>query len=119
MRINSVMEEIGVSLSTLEPDWKANIGEIELHLDDVRSLGFCRSPIGYLNDKVIDALVYALQRHIPESFLVEEISLVLVTSLMTSNFEGVSLEDRIKFLRRGKRKTIDDRTQSILSPHRR
>jgi hypothetical protein len=56
------MEEIGVSLSALEPDWKANIGDIELHLNDVRSLGFSRSPIGYLNDKVIDALVYAYCR---------------------------------------------------------
>lgn len=103
-----------MSLSALEPDWKANIGDIELHLNDVRSLGFSRSPIGYLNDKVIDALVYAyLQRHIPESFLVEEISLVLVTSLMTSNFEGASITDRITFLR-GKRKRIDDRTQKYI-----
>ena len=63
--------------------------------------------VNYLNDKVIDALVYAfLQQNIPESFLVEDISLVLVTSLMTSNFEGASNEDRVKFLR-GRRKKID------------
>ena len=40
------MDDIKVLLSSLEPDWRANIGDIELHVDDVRSLGFCRSPIG-------------------------------------------------------------------------
>ena len=101
-------------LSSLEPNWKAAVGDIELHVDDVRSLGFCRSPIGYLNDKVIDALVYAfLQQNIPESFLVEDISLVLISSLMTSNFEGALLEDRVKFLR-GRSKKIDDATKRYI-----
>ena len=72
--------------------------------------------VNYLNDKVIDALVYAfLQQNIPESFLVEDISLVLVTSLMTSNFQGASIEDRVKFLR-GRRKKIDATQMYIESP---
>ena len=108
------MDDIEVLLSSLEPNWKAAVGDIELHVDDVRSLGFCRSPIGYLNDKVIDALVYAfLQQNIPESFLVEDISLVLISSLMTSNFEGALLEDRVKFLR-GRSKKIDDATKRYI-----